>query len=97
MIAARASNLEQDCAAILAVNMMHWIWTVPISFVTRLIAKAIAPGSGPSGFLLTAIPGIAGALAVTIVGQLMLLLSRRKNASCDPVFAAASAGNFDWE
>jgi uncharacterized membrane protein YeaQ/YmgE (transglycosylase-associated protein family) len=51
--------------------MMHWIWTIVIGFVAGLIAKAITPGSGPSGFWLTAILGIAGALAATFIGQLM--------------------------
>ena len=51
--------------------MMHWIWTIVIGFVAGLIAKAITPGSGPSGFWLTAILGIAGALAATFLGQLM--------------------------
>ncbi len=51
--------------------MMHWIWTILIGFVAGLIAKAITPGTGPSGFWLTAILGIAGALAATFIGQLM--------------------------
>jgi len=51
--------------------MMHWIWTIVIGFVAGLIAKTITPGSGPSGFWLTAILGIAGALAATFIGQLM--------------------------
>lgn len=49
--------------------MLHWIWTILIGFVAGLIAKAITPGTGPSGFWLTAILGIAGALAATFVGQ----------------------------
>ena len=51
--------------------MMHWIWTILIGFVAGLIARAIAPGGGPSGFWLTAIRGIAGALAATFVGQMV--------------------------
>lgn len=51
--------------------MMHWIWTIVIGFVAGLIAKWITPGSGPSGFWLTAILGIAGALAATFIGQMM--------------------------
>jgi len=51
--------------------MMHWVWTIVIGFVAGLIAKAVTPGSGPSGFWLTAILGIAGALAATFIGQLM--------------------------
>jgi len=50
---------------------MHWIWTILIGFVAGLIAKVIAPGGGPSGFWLTAILGIAGALAATFVGQMV--------------------------
>lgn len=51
--------------------MMHWIWTILIGFVAGLIAKAIAPGGGPSGFWITAILGIAGAIAATFIGQLL--------------------------
>ena len=51
--------------------MMHWIWTILIGFVAGLIAKAVTPGGGPSGFWLTAILGIAGALAATFIGQLV--------------------------
>ena len=51
--------------------MMHWIWTILIGFVAGLIAKWVTPGAGPSGFWLTAILGIAGALIATFVGQMM--------------------------
>lgn len=51
--------------------MMHWIWTILIGFVAGLIAKALTPGKGPSGFWLTAILGIGGAIAATVIGQLM--------------------------
>ncbi|MGB8857215.1 MAG: GlsB/YeaQ/YmgE family stress response membrane protein [Burkholderiales bacterium] len=50
---------------------MHWIWTILIGFVAGLIAKALTPGKGPSGFWLTAILGIGGAIAATVIGQLM--------------------------
>jgi uncharacterized membrane protein YeaQ/YmgE (transglycosylase-associated protein family) len=50
--------------------MMHWIWTILIGFVAGMIAKALTPGQGPSGFWLTAILGIGGALAATFIGQL---------------------------
>jgi uncharacterized membrane protein YeaQ/YmgE (transglycosylase-associated protein family) len=53
------------------IEMMHWLWTILIGFVAGLIAKAVTPGSGPSGFWLTAILGIAGALAATFIGQIM--------------------------
>ena len=50
--------------------MMHWIWTILIGFVAGLIARALTPGQGPSGFWPTAILGIASALAATFIGQL---------------------------
>jgi uncharacterized membrane protein YeaQ/YmgE (transglycosylase-associated protein family) len=60
--------------------MMHWIWTIVIGFVAGLIAKAVTPGSGPSGFWLTAILGIAGAIAATLIGQLMGLYAEGQPA-----------------
>lgn len=51
--------------------MMHWVWTILIGFVAGLIAKAITPGTGPAGFWLTALLGIAGALAATFIGQMV--------------------------
>lgn len=53
--------------------MMHWVWTILIGFVAGLIAKAITPGTGPTGFWLTALLGIGGALAATFLGQLLNL------------------------
>ena len=38
---------------------MHIVWTILIGFVVGLIAKAVTPGAGPSGFFLTAALGIA--------------------------------------
>jgi uncharacterized membrane protein YeaQ/YmgE (transglycosylase-associated protein family) len=51
--------------------MMHWVWTVIIGFVAGLIAKALMPGAGPSGFLMTAILGIGGSVAATFLGQML--------------------------
>jgi len=50
-------------------TMMHWIWTIIIGFVAGLIAKLVTPGTGPMGFWLTAILGIAGAIVATFIGQ----------------------------
>ena len=49
--------------------MMHLIWTILIGFVAGLIAKAVTPGKGPSGFFLTSVLGIAGSIAATYLGQ----------------------------
>lgn len=49
--------------------MMHYLWTILIGFLAGLIAKAISPGSGPSGFFMTAVLGIAGSLIATFLGE----------------------------
>ncbi len=49
--------------------MMHWIWTILIGFVAGFLAKLVTPGSGPSGFIITALLGIAGSLVATFAGQ----------------------------
>ena len=51
--------------------MMHLVWTILIGFVAGMIAKAITPGNGPSGFLLTAVLGIAGSVVATYLGEML--------------------------
>jgi uncharacterized membrane protein YeaQ/YmgE (transglycosylase-associated protein family) len=48
---------------------MHLIWTILIGFVAGLVAKLFAPGTGPSGFFMTAALGIAGSLIAIYVGE----------------------------
>ena len=48
---------------------MSIIWTILIGFIVGLLAKAITPGRDPSGFLITAVIGIAGSLVATYGGQ----------------------------
>jgi uncharacterized membrane protein YeaQ/YmgE (transglycosylase-associated protein family) len=49
---------------------MGIIWTIIIGFVAGLIAKWIMPGKNePSGFILTTILGIIGAVLATYLGQ----------------------------
>ncbi|WP_296224819.1 GlsB/YeaQ/YmgE family stress response membrane protein [Ralstonia sp. UBA689] len=50
---------------------MHLIFAVLIGFLAGLVARWITPGRGPSGFILTTLLGIAGALAATFLGQLL--------------------------
>jgi len=50
---------------------MHLIWTILIGFFAGLVAKMVTPGSGPSGFFLTAALGIGGSLAATYLGQFL--------------------------
>jgi uncharacterized membrane protein YeaQ/YmgE (transglycosylase-associated protein family) len=48
---------------------MQLIWTILIGFVAGVVAKFLAPGTGPSGFFLTAALGIAGSLIASFLGQ----------------------------
>jgi uncharacterized membrane protein YeaQ/YmgE (transglycosylase-associated protein family) len=50
--------------------VMTIIWTIIIGFVAGLIAKWIMPGRNePSGFILTTILGIVGAVVATYLGR----------------------------
>ncbi len=50
--------------------MLSIIWTIIIGFVAGIIAKWIMPGRNePSGFILTTILGIVGALVATYLGR----------------------------
>ena len=51
--------------------MMHIIWTSVIGFVAGLIARAVTPGNGPSGFFMTAVLGIAGSFVATYLGEFL--------------------------
>ena len=49
---------------------MGIIWTIIIGFVAGIIAKFIMPGENePSGFVLTTILGIIGAIVASYLGQ----------------------------
>jgi uncharacterized membrane protein YeaQ/YmgE (transglycosylase-associated protein family) len=49
---------------------MGIIWTIIIGFLAGVIAKFIAPGDNePSGFILTTILGVVGAVVATYLGQ----------------------------
>jgi uncharacterized membrane protein YeaQ/YmgE (transglycosylase-associated protein family) len=49
---------------------MSIIWTIIIGFVAGIIAKFIMPGRNePSGFIMTTILGIVGALVATFLGR----------------------------
>ncbi len=48
---------------------MGFIWTIIIGFVAGVIAKFLTPGREPSGFILTTLLGIGGALVATWLGQ----------------------------
>jgi uncharacterized membrane protein YeaQ/YmgE (transglycosylase-associated protein family) len=49
---------------------MGIIWTIIIGFVAGVIAKFIMPGSNePSGFVLTALLGVVGAVVASYLGR----------------------------
>lgn len=49
---------------------MGIIWTIIIGFLAGVIAKFVMPGGNePSGFVLTTILGIFGAIVATYLGQ----------------------------
>jgi uncharacterized membrane protein YeaQ/YmgE (transglycosylase-associated protein family) len=48
---------------------MGFLWTIIIGFIAGLIAKFLMPGRDVSGFIITTLLGIAGALVATWLGQ----------------------------
>ena len=49
---------------------MGFIWTIVIGFVAGVLAKLIMPGKNePSGFVLTTILGVVGAVVASFLGQ----------------------------
>ena len=49
---------------------MGIIWTIIIGFIAGVVAKFIMPGNNePSGFVLTTILGIVGAVIASYLGQ----------------------------
>ena len=49
---------------------MHIVWIIIIGFLAGVIAKFIMPGPNePSGFIMTTILGIVGAVLATFIGQ----------------------------
>ncbi len=49
---------------------MSILWTIIIGFIAGVIAKFIMPGTNePSGFILTTILGIVGAIVATYLGE----------------------------
>lgn len=49
---------------------MGILWTILIGFIAGVIAKFVMPGRNePSGFILTTLLGIVGAVVATYLGQ----------------------------
>jgi uncharacterized membrane protein YeaQ/YmgE (transglycosylase-associated protein family) len=50
---------------------MHIFWTIIVGFFVGLVAKLLVPGRDPSGFIITNLIGIAGALTTKYIGVAM--------------------------
>ena len=51
-------------------HSMSILWTIVIGFVAGVVAKFLTPGPNePSGFILTTILGIVGAVVASYLGQ----------------------------
>src|SRR4051812_25836249 len=65
-----APQLPSKARRIKGVQAMSIIWTIIIGFIAGVVAKFIMPGDNePSGFILTTILGIVGAVIATYLGQ----------------------------
>jgi uncharacterized membrane protein YeaQ/YmgE (transglycosylase-associated protein family) len=59
---------------------VHLVSIILIGFVAGLVAKLLTPGTGPSGFFLTASLGIGGSLIASYAGQFSGLYSPGRSA-----------------
>jgi uncharacterized membrane protein YeaQ/YmgE (transglycosylase-associated protein family) len=48
---------------------MHIIWVIMIGFIVGLFARALMPGKDITGFIVTTLLGIGGAIVGKFVGQ----------------------------
>lgn len=70
MPASCAGSRSRHRAVLLGKQAMGIIWTIVIGFLAGVVAKFVTPGSNePSGFILTTILGIVGAVVATYIGQ----------------------------
>ena len=68
--------------------MLDLIWIILIGAVVGALAKFILPGADPGGFFVTALLGMAGALAATFLGRSIGLYGPGQGAG----FLASIAG-----
>ena len=51
--------------------MVELIWIIIIGAVVGALAKLLMPGDDPGGFFITALIGMAGAVAATFLGRML--------------------------
>jgi len=50
---------------------MGLLWAIVIGFLAGVVAKAVMPGKGPQGIILTTLLGIGGSVVATYLGQIV--------------------------
>ena len=76
---------------------MGILWTIVIGFIAGVVAKLIMPGRNePSGFVLTTILGIVGAMIATFLGQALGWYSAGEGAGFIGAVVGAIVVLFVW-
>ena len=76
---------------------MGILWTIVIGFLAGVVAKLIMPGRNePSGFVLTTILGIVGAMIATFLGQALGWYSAGEGAGFVGAVVGAMVLLFAW-
>ncbi len=76
---------------------MGILWTIVIGFLAGVLAKLIMPGRNePSGFVLTTILGIVGAMVATFLGQALGWYTPGEGAGLVGAVVGAIAVLFVW-
>ena len=76
---------------------MGIIWTIIIGFVAGVIAKFIMPGPNePSGFIVTTLLGVIGAVVATFLGQAVGWYSAGEGAGFIGAIVGAIIVLFVW-
>ena len=76
---------------------MGIIWTIIIGLIAGVIAKFIMPGPNePSGFIMTTLLGVVGAVAATYLGQAIGWYSAGEGAGLIGAIVGAIIVLFVW-
>jgi uncharacterized membrane protein YeaQ/YmgE (transglycosylase-associated protein family) len=76
---------------------MGIIWTIIIGFVAGVVAKFIMPGPNePSGFIMTTLLGVVGAVIATYLGQALGWYSAGEGAGFIGAIVGAIIVLFVW-